>query len=183
RHGEDVLAADVQRLAARHQLPQLETVSKELGHRRPGHRHLLEVVEEKQHLLPVYLAFELLEQRSRASLPQADGPSRDRKRRLQVAARSEVDEVDPVLELLAEVGRRLQGEAGLAAAARAHEREQAGLGQPSLDLFELVLPSDEAVESGREVAGRGAERLEGRKRLRQSGGDDLPEMVAISQAL
>ena len=159
RNWEDVFAAHVQRFSAGHQLLQLRALPKQLCHRGRRRGDLLEVVEEQQHLPRPYLRLEIVEERPITHFPQADGSGGDRQDGFDVAACCEVDEVDPVLEVVTQVSGHLQRQPGLAGAAGAQQREQAHAAEPVSDLLEFVRAPDETVESGREVAGNRAERL------------------------
>ena len=98
--GEDVLAAHVQRFPARHQLRQLGAVTEQLCHGGRRHRHLLEVVEQQQHLLRSDLPLEIVEQRPIGPFPEADRSGGDREDGLEVACCRQVDEVDAIFEVV-----------------------------------------------------------------------------------
>src|SRR5918995_1175397 len=69
--------------------------------------------------------------------------------------RGQLHQPHPVRVHPDEVAGRLQGQPRLARAARAGERQEAGRGQPSLDLGHLALPAHEAAPRGRQVVPRG----------------------------
>ena len=105
---------------------------------------------------------------------------------LDVPTRAQVDEVHPVVEVVAEVTRHLHRQPRLAGAAGAEQREQAGAAEALLDLPELADPADETVERRGQIAGRAAGgRSQGAQRVElglQLGMHHLEDVLGLGQA-
>ena len=87
------------------------------------------------------------------------------------ASGREVDPPHPVRDSASATSAAdLEREAGLAAAARAGERDQAVVGQQSATVVELALAADEAGELGRQVVGQRVERAQRREARAGSAG-------------
>jgi hypothetical protein len=95
---------------------------------------------------------------------------------------SQLDEPDPIGIAVEEVGRHLEGEAGLPGAAHAGDRQQASRLEQTLDLGQLGAAPDEGRELGWQVVpGRYVRREEdgigGRQRRRQFGDAEQAQRV------
>ena len=122
--------------------------------------HLLEVVEDQEHLpFPDVVAKGI---EGRRATPRARAPTAaaivDGTRSASVIGPSSTKNT-PSRELVQQVRRRLEREPGLAAPARAGERQQTRPSEESLDPGDLSLPSDEASCVG--GAGSSASRANG----------------------
>jgi hypothetical protein len=113
--------------------------------RDPGLQHLLEVVQYEQKLPASQILLERVLERDIPALLQAERTRDLSKEEVGIGYSSEGHEVDTVLEVLQEVCGGLQGEPGLASAARPRQREQTYLflPQPPADLLHLALPADQ----------------------------------------
>src|SRR6266508_4597862 len=113
---------------------------------RRSRKQVLEVVEQEQELLPAQIAEKVVAGRQCLSdLRQEE---------LGVREAGERDPEDAVRDGADELGRDLEGEAGLARAAGPRDRHQAGLLRVQFQkLLELLFPAEERARSNRQVRG------------------------------
>ena len=104
-----MLAAHPEGFAARHEHLQLRALLEEPGDAVGRGHHLLEVVEQQQHVPAPQPLLQQLECGLVARPGEADGSNDRLERGLRIAHRCEVDEVHAVLEPVDLVRRRLQG--------------------------------------------------------------------------
>src|SRR5579875_713198 len=96
---------------------------------------------------------------------------------------SELDEKDAVTDLLEELRRRLQGKAGLPAAAGTGEGDEARGAEPGAHLGQLGAPADEGGELGREIVrvGRIVEGAQRQKVALQAWADQLVKLLGMPE--
>ncbi len=135
RHGVLLLAAQMHRLAARHEHPQVRTCTDQLGHIGRRVEEVLEVVEvEEQALVGDVPGYVLGVERSRRRIEHE----------LRVTQRRERHPVHAVGERVGDGARGLQREPRLAAPACARQRQQTrALEQQHAHLRELSFPTEE----------------------------------------
>ena len=119
-----------------------------------GPDHLLEVVQDEQHLARAQLRHELLRQRTGARVAEAEGPGDRRQDELRVAQRGQFDEADAGGERRSNLLRDPEGEAGLADPSRAGQGDERDVvaEQEVTDGVDLVLAADEGSARGRQRA-------------------------------
>ncbi len=153
RHGQELLATDPQRLAARHEECELRASADQLGGVIGGRHHLFEVVEDEEELARPKVLGERVPQvvvarhreASRLGDRDEDGDGFARLR--------QVDEEDAVGVVLEDVRRRLDGQSRLADPARAgerHEPDRVAPKQPR-ELVELGRATDQRRRRARQV--------------------------------
>ena len=123
-----------------------------------------------------------------SSVTDASGAGRDAQRGRHrvghgrgVADGGQLDQPDPVGELVRQLGGDLDGQAGLADAAHAGEGHQPVGAHQLADLLHLELAADEAGELHRQVPGRGVERPQRRERRLQPVGAHLEQALRRRQ--
>ncbi len=183
--GQEVLAADPERLSARHQNLELGAPLQQVRETLGCLHDLFEVVEQEQHPLPLEPLRQHLERLLVARPPPADRPNDGFERRVRVPSRREVDEVDAVLETFDLVGRRLEGEASLPDPARAGQRQQphAGRVQEIPDHAQLSLPAQELGRLRRQVVRPAAQRRERGEIASERGMDELEDALRLEEVL
>ena len=140
-----MLSPQMQRFAAGHEQLELRALVQQLRHGRRCDRYLLEVVEDQQHGLVPQAFCQLVDERVAARVAQADRAGDRGEQRLAVTGRRQIDEEDAVLELVDRAGGGAKGEARLADAAGARERQQPHrlVRKASRDLLQLRNPPHE----------------------------------------
>ena len=144
RHRVLVLAVDPERDAAGGEDLEAEG-GQQLARQRGGFQHLLEVVQHQQKPFVLEVVLHALDERLVPALPHVERLRDGRDDQRGVGEGGERHEEDAVLELIQEISRRLQRQAGLARAPRTGEGKEAHLGshKPPSDLLHLPLASDE----------------------------------------
>jgi hypothetical protein len=121
-----VLAVDAQHHAAGDEHGERRTHVEKVAHEGGSRGHLFEVVDEQQRA--PHAGQLVRDHRQQRALTRFAQPERRRNRRgdqRRLGNRGEIDECDATLERGGEVGGRLDGEPGLARAARSGERHEA----------------------------------------------------------
>ena len=160
RHRVLLLARYVEGGSTRDDHLQLARRPEELSDQRRGLDHLLEIVEDEQDLAGADPAGQAVADRDGAVLDESQDRGDRRSDEGRLANRFEGDEVDAVGEALGDRRRELEGQAGLAGAARAGQGEQAGRAQHRAGLLELGGPADERGDLGRQVVRPAVERAD-----------------------
>jgi hypothetical protein len=127
-HRHHVFPRQPQRLTAGGQDAQSWSDSQEIGHERSGIEKVLEVIKNQQHGTLAQVGGELVGDRCRSCLPEAEGGGDFLSNKGRVTHRSQIDEDHAVAKVAAEQTRRGDGEAGLAAATGAGQGQQPQLG-------------------------------------------------------
>jgi hypothetical protein len=126
--------------------------SDELGDRRRGSGKVLQVVEDEEDAPVSQGMAQPLRQRHPAGVPHADRLGNRRDNQIRTLHRRERNEGNAVRERISQQRRHLQREARLAGASRPGERYQThGLaGQKTAQVVDLLIPSDETPNRGRQ---------------------------------
>ena len=124
---------------------------------RAGLRHLLEVVRHEQEPPVAEVVAQRLQDGAAGRLGDPQGPGQDGGDQVRVGHRGQVGEEGAVAVAGQQLGRDLEGQAGLAGAAGAGEGEQPGPSQQPPGLGGLPLPANERGELGGEVARPGVQ--------------------------
>ena len=180
-HGELLLAVDAQRSPAGDEDPQARRAGEHLGQHRGRVDHLLEVVEDEQHLAVAQRLGDAVDHGPVRLVGHADRSSDGRRDQLPFTDRLQRDEPDPVGEVVGGGRRNLQGQPRLADAARPGERQQARPAQEPERLLELVASSDERRQLGRQIVRPGVDRME-RRELRAADRRQPPGRAARGRA-
>ena len=185
RDSEQVLAAQMQRFTARHEQLQPRSALQELCELRRGHGHLLEVVEDQQHVLVTEPRLQLFEEGFGGRGVQADRTCDRRQHRFAVARRGDIDEEHTVLEPVELVGRSANREPGLSDAAWSCQREKPHrlAGKAFRDLVKLRLPAHECGRLVRKSTAASCGRDERREARGKSRIDELKDALGAAQAL
>jgi hypothetical protein len=147
RHGEDVLAGEVQDGAARDEERQPRRPREQLDeHRRPA-AQVLDVVEDEQQLASAELGRELVERLLVDHVAEPEGLHDRRDDQVGIPKRRQLDQRHAVGEGRRDAPCGLQREPGLAAAAGAGEDEEACVTpeQRRAQLVELTVPTDQKI--------------------------------------
>jgi hypothetical protein len=182
-HLKGLLAPQRQHHAGGDQHLQLGSRGEELLQQRCRLRHLLEVVDHQQELLVAQALLHRLQDGASARLGDGKGPGHRRGDQGGIGHRRQVREEGAILERGEELGRDLEGQAGLAGATRAGQGEQPGLLQQRPDLGDLLLPADEGGELHREVAGPGVQRPRRREVGREALDQQLVQVLGHGDVL
>ena len=124
---------------------------------RAGLPHLLEVVGHEQEPPVAEVVAQRLQDGAAGCLGDPQGPGQDGGDQVRVGHRGQVGEEGAVAVAGQQLGRDLEGQAGLAGAAGAGEGEQPGPSQQPPGLGGLPLPANERGELGGEVARPGVQ--------------------------
>ena len=117
-----------------------------LGELRARPRQVLAVVQDEQQPAVRHMSFERLGKRSPGGFLDPEHRGHGLRHQPLVGERCELHEPHAIGVVDERDGRHLEGQAGLAGAARAGERHEPRGAQEPRDLFQLALASDETVE-------------------------------------
>src|SRR5215208_12008 len=133
----------------------------------------------------VQVALNSLRQGLPRVLPEPERSSNGGGHELGIGYGGEGDEEHTIVELLQEIGTSLKGEAGLAGASRAREREEAHLlaAKPLCYLLDLALPAHQRGGLQGQVVGVAFEGPKGRKLRRQTRPHELEEPLRPEEVL
>ena len=195
RHGIGVLAVEAQHLAAGDERLEAGTAVQQIGDMRRtgggwvlgcGGEQVLEVVEYQEERAPAQRGDERVEQRLFGHLAHAERLRDQRQNLIRIRDAREWNEEGAVGEVIERIGGDLQGEASLAGAAGAEQRDEAHVGpseQPVTEVVALALAPDERGRLWWEIGGpvlEGAQRWEV---CRHAFGDELKDAVRTLQVL
>ncbi len=142
RDAQRLLPADMERRPAGHQQREVRTTRQEVGQRRGGGQHLLEVVQHQQRRSLLQGGDQPLTQRTLARVREATGATDRPRHILRSANGRQINQDHSVGEVVGElsVGGRRQGQARLAHTCRTDERQQTDAldGQHPQDRLDLL---------------------------------------------
>ena len=185
---EHPLALDVEPLPRRRQELDVRGALDHLAQKSGALDEMLEVVEHEQRRALAEVVEQLVLRREaavRAVEGELDRLGEGGREEVRRGDGRERDEVDAVRVAVDAARGGLEGEPGLARAARPDEREQAALGilQQPVDRFELRRPADERRSWQREVLHPRLERLQQRELARQAVDLELVDALGRAQVL
>ena len=157
RHHQLLLPPERERDPAGGQHREPRRGGEQLLDHRAGLPHLLEVVGHEQELPVAEVVAQRLQDGAAGCLGDPQGPGQDGGDQVRVGDRGQVGEEGAVAVAGQQLGRDLEGQAGLAGAAGAGEGEQPGPSQQPPGLGGLPLPADERGELGGQVARPGVQ--------------------------
>ena len=180
-----MLGADVERLPARDQQLDLRTIAQQFGGHPRGGRHLLEVVEEEEHLAIPEAIGQLLPKGTVGSLADADRAAEPDEHRVGVAGTGQVDERHAVAEPLDLVAGGADRQGRLPRSARTGEGEQAdrGILETPVHVRQLQPAADERRGLDRQVGGGAILRRQRGKGGLEGGMDELEDSLRTSKVL
>ena len=184
RHPPRHLAGDAHRLATRRQHAQARArVQQRLDH--PGRRveHLLAVVDDEQRVEIAQLLRQRVDERTTELLAQTEHPGDRLGDVAAVADRGELRAPHAVGERVELVGRGVQRESRLAAAAGAGERHQPVLAHGLTHRRDLGVATDEARNLRGQVRRHRAERPQRRELVSEIGVHELPDPLGPPEIL
>src|SRR5436305_3065600 len=181
-HEELLLGLYVQYYPAGHDHFELWAGGKEVCHLHCRADHLLEIVQEQQHLLALQFVLQTLQERLTTHLTDAKALRDSCNDQRRIAYGSQINERDAIGELVAEFCRHLQGQARLPCAAGACQRHQMHIltAQELCDGRHFLLPSNEGCWLNGQIVGMGTQGLE-RWEIAGQASDD--ELVEVARAL
>ena len=184
RHREQLLAAHVQRLAARDQRGDAGARPQQFRESRGRNDHLLEIVQQEQHVLSGETGFQGIERQRFADLLEFDRANDRGEHAVRVALRRQIDEEQSVIEAIELIGGCLQGQSGLSHPARADQRDQPGLVVDERpQVTQLGVPPEENGNLCRQIIGALVEGRKRRKSLGKSRSDDLEQSQRLGEIL
>lgn len=120
-------SVDSQQGAAGHEDLEAGAGREKVSDQRGGLNHLLEVIEQEEHLPVAQITLEALKERLLCALHDAERPGDGGGDEIGVRYGGQLDEEYAALELVHELRSRLQSEARLACSSRTRERQQPNL--------------------------------------------------------
>src|SRR5438067_5350675 len=144
--------------------------------------HLLEIVQEQQHLLALQFVLQTLQERLTTHLTDAKALRDSCNDQCRIAYGSQINEIDAIGEQVTEFCRHLQGQARLPCSAGACQRHQVHIftAQELFDGSYFLFPSNERCWLNGQIVGVGTEGVE-RWEIDGQARDD--ELVEVARAL
>ena len=145
--------------------------------------HVLAVVQDEQHPAAVKMLHHRVQDRLAGCMDDADG-RRDRRRDVgRIGQRAQVDEPQPLRELIEQLAGGLDRQACLADAAGAGEGDERRGGEHALGLCDLPLATNEGRELAGKVVRTGVQRPRRSELSDEARGHDLVETLRGGQIL